>query len=87
VYSVVETLQQWLAVSNVSNTNVILANYSQIDNGLAKACSDISSLDQFTYYPIYQNTISTCLQYELIFSIVIGLALGIIMLLIHCNYL
>jgi len=64
-----------------------MANYTLIDAGLQQGSFGITSLHDDIYKPEYEDTLSTCLQYELIFSTVFICLCCIVVAIIHGLYL
>lgn len=50
-YSIIETIQQWLTVPNITSNGILYANYSALDEGLRDVSDAISELDSTIYYP------------------------------------
>jgi hypothetical protein len=58
IYTYVETIQQWLAMPNISSANILLANYSSIYQGLKSGSDSIDYLNINLFQPEYNNSIT-----------------------------
>lgn len=52
-YSIVQTLQSWLAVPGKSSEGILLANYTQIDEGLKWSDAEFDKLQVDVMIPQY----------------------------------
>lgn len=54
-YSIIETIQQWLTVPNITTQGILSTNYSSLDDGLQYISDRISILDYSTFYPQFKE--------------------------------
>jgi hypothetical protein len=65
VYTYVQTIQQWLAQPNVAPTNILLANYPAIYQGLKTGSDGIEQLNTRLFAPQYSERITKDQQTQL----------------------
>lgn len=61
-YSLIQTIQQYLTLSNVTSQQIMLANYSNLDASLQSAVNTINMLDTTTFYPQFVDEINSTNQ-------------------------
>jgi hypothetical protein len=86
-YSIVETIQQWLTVSNITSKGILSANYSALDDGLQDVSDAISGLDSSTYYPQFLDEIRSANSVELIFTLLLIGFMCVAVLALHTLHL